>query len=377
MASLRVVIVGGSLGGLHTGLVLREIGCEVQIFEKSSAAMLSRGAGIVVQEETVQYLESQDICAREEISTAVHFRQYLTREGQVQRELPMHQRFTAWNTLYRAFKSAFPADRYHLAHRFTDFIKDNASITVIFENGREETCDLLVCADGVNSTARRLLLPEVHREYAGYVAWRGLVPEGEVPEELAGVFSDRFTFYQYPNSHVLCYLVPGPDGELQQGKRRFNWVWYVNVSQGNALQRVMTDRSGRRRKFSVPPGEVPETLVKELRHKAASDLPPLFADLIRRTKEPFIQPIIDVAVPQMAFERLCLLGDAAFVPRPHTAASTAKACANGFALAESLAGAAEGQVAQALSQWEDSQLELGRRLLQRGKALGDRSQFGR
>ena len=78
----------------------------------------------------------------------------------------------------------------------------------------------------------------------------------------------------------------------------------------------------------------------------------------------------------MAFERTCLTGDAAFVPRPHTAASTAKAAANALSLADCLT-ATESDVEEALRRWEPDQLELGERLRVFGQRLGNRSQFNK
>jgi 2-polyprenyl-6-methoxyphenol hydroxylase-like FAD-dependent oxidoreductase len=95
--------------------------------------------------------------------------------------------------------------------------------------------------------------------------------------------------------------------------------------------------------------------------------------LIEATREPFVQAIVDVEVPRMAHGRVALLGDAAFVPRPHTAASTSKAAANVLALVEALE--AEPDVAHALGKWEPDQLQLGRYLRRWGQMLGDRSQF--
>ena len=94
------------------------------------------------------------------------------------------------------------------------------------------------------------------------------------------------------------------------------------------------------------------------------------------TKEPFVQTINDLTVPKMAFGRVCLTGDAAFVPRPDTAASTAKAAANALAVADYLT-AVEGDVAEALRRWEPDQLALGQQLREHGRRLGTRSQFGR
>jgi len=83
--------------------------------------------------------------------------------------------------------------------------------------------------------------------------------------------------------------------------------------------------------------------------------------------------VYDIGVPRMAFGRICLLGDAAFAVRPHAAAGTAKAAADGWALAAGLT-AAGGDVQAALTRWERGQLALGRSLLARCREIGDSSQ---
>jgi len=69
-----------------------------------------------------------------------------------------------------------------------------------------------------------------------------------------------------------------------------------------------------------------------------------------------------------------LVGDAAFAARPHAAAGTAKAAADGWALRDALAAHADDLDA-ALEEWEPGQLDLGRSLLARTRAIGRRSQF--
>ncbi|WP_051975234.1 FAD-dependent monooxygenase [Cupriavidus necator] len=88
--------------------------------------------------------------------------------------------------------------------------------------------------------------------------------------------------------------------------------------------------------------------------------------------QPFLQVIYDVEVPQMAFDRVCLIGDAAFVVRPHAAAGTAKAAADAWALAGALKR--HGDVVAALADWEPRQLALGQQLLERTRRIGRRSQ---
>jgi 2-polyprenyl-6-methoxyphenol hydroxylase-like FAD-dependent oxidoreductase len=68
--------------------------------------------------------------------------------------------------------------------------------------------------------------------------------------------------------------------------------------------------------------------------------------------------------------QVALLGDAAFLPRPHTAASTSKAAADVLGLVDALQR--EGHLTSALGRWEPLQLQLGRHLRRRGQMLGDR-----
>jgi 2,6-dihydroxypyridine 3-monooxygenase len=75
----------------------------------------------------------------------------------------------------------------------------------------------------------------------------------------------------------------------------------------------------------------------------------------------------------MAFGRVCLIGDAAFVVRPHAAAGTAKAAADAWALAQAIGR--EGDVPTALTGWEPGQVALGAQLLERTRRIGRRSQF--
>jgi 2,6-dihydroxypyridine 3-monooxygenase len=329
----------------------------------------------VFQQEVAEFLIRYEVAPPEAVVVPVRTRRYLAADGSVAQEGPMPQAMTSWDMLYRKLRAAFGDAHYHVGVQLTGFEAANDKVTAWFEGGRKEVCELLVGADGPGSKVRQQLLPTVRSEYAGYVAWRGVMLECEAPD-LAAEFADRFTFFQAPHTHILCYLIPGPDGSLTPGHRRLNWVWYLNAAPGEELDRVLTDKDGRRREFSVAQGLVAPGMLAWLHHQAHHTLPPTFLRLVKATGDPFIQTIHDLAVPNMAFGRTCLTGDAAFVPRPHTAASTAKAAANALALADCLI-TAKGDVVEALGRWEAAQLDMGRHLRLHGKRLGDRSQFGR
>ncbi len=101
---------------------------------------------------------------------------------------------------------------------------------------------------------------------------------------------------------------------------------------------MLTDANGVRRAYAIPPGALHPEQESRQRKIAERVLPPAFRDLLRATKEPFVQAIMDLACPQLVFNRTILMGDGSFVIRPHTAASTSKGIANAFALVGELAG---------------------------------------
>ena len=169
------------------------------------------------------------------------------------------------------------------------------------------------------------------------------------------------------------YPIPAVDGSLVRGDRQLNYVWYRNVAEGPVLDEMVTDLRGFTASVSVHPGQVQQRYVDRMRADAAELLPPAAAELIERTAEPYIQVVLDIAVRNMAFGRVALIGDAAFAARPHAAAGTAKAASDAWALADALAS--EPDVPRALAAWEPARLALGNDLLSRVAAMGARSQF--
>ena len=370
---MLATVVGGSIGGLTAALLLRDEGWDVRVHERSPAALEGRGAGIVVHPTTVRYVVERGLAQLEEVSTSAKQLVYIDRRGEkvFVEESPYH--FTAWNTLYRTLRGHLEEDRYRLGEAMTDFFEDEVGVEVRFATGRTERCDMLVCSDGTSSTARSQLLPHVKPSYSGYVGWRGTVAEARVSAAARAALGSSLVYHVMPNSHILGYTIPNPDGSVAPGSRLLNFVWYRNVPEGPALDHVMTDRAGSRRARSVPPGEVCQDVLEELR-AVALELPPVLRELVLESDEPFIQPVMDVEVPRMAFGRVCLVGDAAFTARPHAAAGTAKAATDAWALAETLRTWGQ-DVVGALLAWEPRQIALGTSLVARNREMGERSQF--
>jgi 2,6-dihydroxypyridine 3-monooxygenase len=368
----RVAIVGGSLGGLTAGLLLRDLGLDVTIYERASEELQQRGAGIGFLPDSSRYLVERAGVALDEISTATDLIRYLDRGGRIVHERRHRYRFSSWNTVYRRLLQVFGPERYRLGHEVAARRESATEVTVHLADGMTTEVDLLVCADGVGSTFRNLLLPGTHRRYSGYVAWRGMVPEADLDPVTRRELGAAISYHVYANSHILVYPIPGPDGSVRDGERLVNFVWYRNYLDGDDLDDLVTDVSGERREISLPPGTVRQDHIVELRATAAARLPARLAEVVHAVADPFLQVVYDLEVERMAFGRTCLIGDAAWVARPHAAAGTAKAAADGWALAEALA--THHSVREALAAWEPGQMELGRQLVERTRRIGFRSQ---
>ncbi|SRR5713101_375269 len=81
-------------------------------------------------------------------------------------------------------------------------------------------------------------------------------------------------------------------------------------------------------------------VIQDLRANAEKLLAPSMAAVVTRTEQPLLQAVFDLKSPQMVFGRVALLGDAAFVARPHVAAEVTKAALDAQSLVDALDGSA-------------------------------------
>lgn len=361
----QAVVVGGSLGGLTAALVLRDQGWDVDVLERSGVPLQGRGVGIVAHPTTVRYLVERAGKSVGNIGVPAGRLRYLDHDGSIAAERRCAYRFASYFELYRALLDAFGTEHYHLSAQLAHLDNLDDEVMVSLTNGQILTADLVVCADGIRSTGRRILVPATEPRYAGYVVWRGTIDRDELSGRTVRMLRDAITYRILPHGHVLTYPIPGPDGSVL-----CNWLWYRNVAPGEQLSDLLTDRNGSRAELTVPPGSVPTRHLEELHSAADTELPAPLAELVRRCAEPFIQVIVDLEVSRMAFGRTCLIGDAAFTLRPHIAAGTAKAADDAWQLGDALLGATPQHVPLRLKAWEAHQLPVARHAMQRTRAAG-------
>jgi len=388
----HIIIVGGSLGGLFAGVALKQHGYKTTILERTPTNLLhNQGAGIVAGGDTLEWFKRYDRCKRE-VAVPAPKRMYLDQSGKVVQEMPLQGTMTSWDLCYYLLRANYdhqesayctvpgpqPGDGeidYRYGCNVTDFKVEGDKVTVFYDRadgGKESVVgDMLVAADGPSSRIRKIMCPEIERKYAGYCVIRGTVPEDEASEEAKKVFVERFTFFHAPGIQNLTYTIPGPDGAMEPGKRLLNFVWYTNFPEGEPeLEKVMTDKDGKRRRITIPPGMMQDEAWEMVKKRGRDRLPPQMSEMVGKTKQPFVQAITDVITPTNNFYggKVVLIGDALAGFRPHTVASTSQAAFDVLMLVDFLETGDHAEFVRRT-------MEFARLVQYKGVQIGDRSQF--
>lgn len=367
-ARRRVCIVGGSLGGLFAANLLHRAGWDVTVYERSADELSGRGAGIVTHPELFRALEQCGIPVDDSLGVHVTSRVTLAPDGSVLGRLDMAQVLTAWGRLYEVLHRALPSELYCNGVNVVgvEDLPDGARLT--FADGRSEVADVVVAADGIRSTLRQQLSPAVKPEYAGYIAWRGLVEERDLSPATREAIFDKFAFCLPPREQMLGYPVAGPGNSVSVGERRFNFVWYRPAAEDTGLVDLLTDAAGKRFAGGIPPQSIRPDVIVAMREAADRVLAPQFAEVIRHTAQPFFQPIFDLCSPRLTFGHTVLLGDAAFVARPHCGMGVTKAAGDAMALVRALQ--APVAVPQALQAYDAERVAFGTAVVNHARHLG-------
>ncbi|MDX2203755.1 MAG: FAD-dependent monooxygenase [Hyphomicrobiaceae bacterium] len=364
----RAIIAGGSMGGLYAALCLRRAGWRVDVYERSPVPLVGRGAGIVTHPEMREAMARLGIDAARDFGVPIETRCVLARDGTEIARRPYPQIATSWNRLFAMLRDALGDASYHLGREIVGVEEAEAGVTVRLGDGASAEADLLVAADGFRSVLRGHVCPGAEPSYAGYVAWRGMVEERFAAPALTPALFACFSFVLPPAEQFLAYPVAGAGNDLRPGHRCWNIVWYRPAEGPSGLARLLTDDAGKRHELSIPPPLIGRGVLAEVREATRRLLPPQVQAAMAHLDMPMLQPIYDLAVPRMASRRVALIGDAAFVVRPHVGAGVTKAAEDAAALAEALAR--EPDVPQALAAFAAARKPMGDLLVARARRLG-------
>jgi 2-polyprenyl-6-methoxyphenol hydroxylase-like FAD-dependent oxidoreductase len=364
----RIVIIGGSLGGLLAANMLSRAGHEVRVLEKAVNSLDGRGAGIVTHRPLLAALARCGIPHAAPLGVAIDQRVVLGRDGSVVNRGSVPQVLTSWSRLYALLLAAFPADHYLQGATVSQIHQSPQGVTVLCDDGRTFDADVALASDGIRSVVRNALAPEVAVKYAGYVAWRGVCEESALSQLTLNSVFDTFSFGLPPGEQLIGYPVAGAGNAVGRGQRRYNFVWYRPAPDDGTLQALMTDADGHHHRLGLPPNKVSWQHVAAARQAARSLLAPQFAEILEKTAQPFLQPIYDCSSQRIAFGRVALMGDAAFVARPHVGMGVTKAAQDAMALMDCIA--THGANAQGLMAFEQLRLQPAQSVVERARRLG-------
>jgi 2-polyprenyl-6-methoxyphenol hydroxylase-like FAD-dependent oxidoreductase len=363
-AGKKALVIGGSVAGLAAALLLRRAGWDVHVFERTEGDQSRRGAGIVTHPQLFAALERLGVPAASIPGPRFTRRVMLDVAGRRTHEIDYPQLGTAWAAVYAALFRAFGSEGYHAEAEFAGFSEDAAGVVARFADGSTVRGDILVGADGLRSAVRRTIFPDVTPLYVGYVTWRGIVPHDAEPARRHTELFDEFCFCLPEGEQIAGY--PICHGDFGR-ERACNFVWYRPADQ-TTLDDFLTDETGRHHPLGIPPPLVRSVHIDAMRRDACSRLSPQFSDLIASIERPFFQAIYDLEVPAMHSGRVALIGDAAFVARPHVGAGVTKALEDAVALADGLAGAES--IPDALGTFDARRHSEGRRIVAMARKLG-------
>jgi 2-polyprenyl-6-methoxyphenol hydroxylase-like FAD-dependent oxidoreductase len=354
------------MSGLFTAAFLRKIGWDVDVFERSSVELVGRGAGITTHPELFEALEASG-AGTDALGVEVEKRISIDRLGNVIAERALPQILTSWDRLQRLLRETIEPAHYHLGHTFRHVAQDGSGVRVHFAEGRVETADLLIGGDGIRSSVRAEVAPDIQPIYAGYYIWRGAPNEADLsPETLRSIFP-YFTFFLPERQHVIGYPIAGFNNDLRPGHRRYNFIWY-RVGDAPTLKDMCVDENGHQHQYSVPPPLIRKNLIAQMRAEAEAAMPPAFLDCLRNIERPFFTPIYDFSAPRLVYGRVALVGDAASSARPHMGFGVSKAGGDAQALAGALLR--HDDIDEALAEYNAERQPVGEQIMMHGRKLG-------
>ncbi|MDJ1172177.1 FAD-dependent urate hydroxylase HpxO [Roseofilum sp. BLCC_M154] len=185
MYHLKAIIIGAGIGGLTTGIALKQAGYEIEIYDKVRE-FRPAGAGISLWSNGIKVLNQLGL--GEEIAQMggrMNQMEYRSHQDKLLNSIDLHPLINevgqrpypvARTDLQALLLQAVGEENVTLNCKCVKVSEEKDGITATFEDGRTTRGDLLISADGIHSIIRPVVTGESSEpRYAGYVNWNGLV----------------------------------------------------------------------------------------------------------------------------------------------------------------------------------------------------------
>ena len=350
----HAAVVGGSLSGLCVSLALARMGWRVTIIERSTGEPPG-GAGLGLDRRLLGQVAGVNadgipvVSGNRDSAAWAIVRQFLLG--------------VARGTPGVEFMESTTVTGVRDASDISQVALDTAAGTF--------AADLVVGADGVYSVTRRFVAPNhPDASYAGYMLWRGLVSEAEVPDGL-GNRGSSLEVHAASGAQLVIYAVPGRDGRTDRGHRRVSYAWYD--AGRTQLLRETGCVKGETVAGSLRADQIPPALIGDLERLARLYWPSPWGACIGwgvAHGDVFGTPVAEYLPERLVRNRVALVGDAAHVATPMTGAGFQNALLDVAALAAELESASGDDVPAGLRRYESERLPNARRLVSSGMSWG-------
>jgi salicylate hydroxylase len=332
--SLKVTIIGGGIGGTAAAHALLRVGCDVRIYEQVSAKT-EVGAGIQISPNASRLLRRyglDEALKQRAVRPEAHEVRRWTDGATLSREElgdPIEREYGApYYHFHRAdllsvLSGALPAGVLETGRRCVGAVQTERGVRAEFEDGSFVEGDVLVGADGIHSTIRRMLFGDERPRFSGNVAYRGLAPVERIAHlGLPHVGSNWWG----PHGHFVHYFVSGG-----------RFLNFVAVSeQANWERESWTDRGS----------------IDDARRCYEGWHPQIHA-ILNAVDETFKWALFDRApLERWSVGRITLLGDACHPMLPYMAQGAAQSIEDGATLAGCLENVSGADIAPALARYE-------------------------
>jgi 2-polyprenyl-6-methoxyphenol hydroxylase-like FAD-dependent oxidoreductase len=348
--SRRVVVVGGSLVGLSMGVALAQEGAAVTVLERTPRAGFEGGGGLGVDVDLLRRVTglvgSPPVCQGFDRAT------------------------TAWTLLAGWLEAQAHTVPGVEIQRGSEVVEagDGWALTV---DGRRVEGDLVIGADGARSTVRGFVSPDrPDAVYAGFVLWRAMVPEADLPSAVPWLRPDEPSREYYSGPYrLVTYPVPGPDGSSEPGDRRLNLVWYDPAR--SDLLASLGLLAGDTVHGSLTSADMPGSLRQELGRVAGQRWPTPWREALEIAVDRslvFGTPVVQYLPDRLARGRVALAGDAAHAASPMVGGGFRQGLFDVAALAAGLRQGGDLPVADLVTAYEHDRLAGAQAHVERSQA---------
>ena len=323
-----LLVVGGSLAGLTFALACARHGIRSQVLERVQGRHRNGGA-LRIDHELLRRVVSSDpdtdsIWASFPILSGVRqAASWYAVHGWLRRQAARRPEITLMDGM-----------------KVSEVSQDDECATVLTTEGKRIDAAVVVGADGYQSVVRRAINPDAaYGQHAGYVLWRGLIREDDLPPDTPWPPSEGGFRAMTASGYCLsAFPVAGMDGSLMPGKRLINFVWYDRTRTALFKEWRCLSDAGHVTGY-LAKENVPASVRDELEIEARSIWPEPWLSIVLHAlqkREVFGTPVAEYWPERLCRRRLAIIGDAAHVVSPVTGEGFRAGALDAEALAECL-----------------------------------------